>query len=336
MGNPFRKLSFEYKILGAFFLTLLVGISALNVVAINSYKVELMKDLREEVELRLMLFREEKVPLPPYLLLSDKPLAGNGWVLYSASYDGKFVLLDISPVRKKLKDFTFAVFLWEGALVLGLSYLLYRLLGRYLREKERTREFLELLLLALSHRLGNFLAAQRVNLEILKQRPSGDVIMRLEEAYNHIEDQFRRTMELVRLLPEGEEETEVDLKEVVEKTLEPFKGALKGKDLKLELFPLRIAFPPTVLEMAIQPLIENAAKYSNRWVRITLKKDEGIPMLVIENDIGDAEVTGSGLGLELARKIGRGLGIVIETKGRGGIYQQVVKFPWRRQSFTIS
>lgn len=326
MANPFRKLSFEHKILGAFFLTLLVGISALNVAAVALYKAELMDGLREQVRLHLALFETGEGSLPPYIILSERPLQGEDLVLYDPSFRGKFVFLDLGPAKKRLWDFALGLFLWESVLVLGLSYVLYKLLGRYLRDRERTRETLELLLLALSHRLGNFLAAQRVNLEILRERPNPEVLDRLEKAYGYIEEHFRRTLELVRLLPKGEEEKEVDLGEVVRKVLRPFGESLKGKDLELELSPVRVRVPVAELELILQALIENAVKYSDRWIRIALDKAGKSTILTIENDLAPDRPPGSGLGLEVARRLAGKIGLIIETEEGADCYRQVVIF----------
>jgi len=297
----------------------------LNVAAIALYKAELTERLQEQVDLHLELFRKGIRPLPPYIILSDVPVQGSSLLLYNPSFEGKIVFVDASIFQRRLRDFSLSLFLWEAALVLGLSYVLYRLLGRYLKERERTRESLELLLLALSHRLGNMLAAQRVNIEILRERYDPEVLDRLERSYHFIEGQFRETMELVRLLPKGEGEDLLDLREIVRKVLEPIGDQLEGKEVKVTLKSFSVKAPRTELEVAVQLLVENAIKYSEKWVKISGQKTKEGWELVIENDLASGVPSGSGLGLELARRLVKKFGGDIETAERDGRFRQVLR-----------
>ncbi len=290
--------------------------------------MELLDGLWRDAELQLKLLASKKDhQLPPYIRVSEVPLEGKDLALFDPNFEGKFVFLDLSEAKRKLRNFALGLLLWEAFLVLSLSYLFYKLLWRYLREREQSRQFLELMLLVLSHRLGNFLATQRVNLEILREGMVPAALERLQQAYSYMEDQFRRTMELIRDFPKGAEKAErVDLKKLLQHTLEPFEEAFKDKRLELELEEIEVKVHRADLEMMLHLLVENTARYSRSYVRISLRKEEKGARLVLENDIASDAPRGSGLGIELARRLAERIGAEIEVSEGRGSFRQVVRF----------
>ncbi len=305
-------------------MTLLVGVSALNFIAVRFYRAELLSNLRQDAELHLRSF-ERGHRLPSYIRISEIPLRGEDLVLFNPSYKGKFVFLDLSIAKRKLRNFALNLLLWESFLVLSLGYVFYKLLWRYVKEREQNRQFLELMLLILSHRIGNFLAAQRVNIEMLKEGAGSVVLERLEGATSYMEDQFRRTVELIRRFPKaGEGVEEVDLKELLQRVLVPFEGYFKDKRLQLELEDVKVKAPHTDLEMMVYLLVENSARYSRGYVRISLTKEGKGARIVLENDIAFDVPRGSGLGLELARRLAERIGARVEvSEGQGRFRQEL-------------
>ena len=136
---------FEYRILFGFLFALLLGISILNFVAIRMHKAELLSILYRDVHLHLELSEKVKgYKLPDYIKTSNRPLKAKDLVFYRIIGD-KFVFLDFSRLRERLRAFALNLFLWEIFLILLLSFLFYRLLWHHLQERERNREFLELM-----------------------------------------------------------------------------------------------------------------------------------------------------------------------------------------------
>ena len=297
----------------------------LNFVAVRFHKMELLDAFYRDAERHLALMRaKEDYRPPPYIKVSEVPLGGEDLVLFKPSFEGRLVFLDLSVVKRKLKNFVLSLFLWEAFLILSLSYLFYKLLWYHLRERERNREFLELMLLVLSHRLGNFLAAQRVNLEILKEDRSPAALERLERAHGYIEDQFRRTLELIRSFPTKGEREEVELSGLVQQVLGSFEGELEGKRVEVDLEEVRVRAQRSDLEMILHLLFENAAKYSRGYVRTSFRREGQKVILEVENDIAPQAPRGSGLGLELARRLGERVGAEVEVFAEEGRFRQLV------------
>ncbi len=297
----------------------------LNFVAVRFHKMELLDAFYRDAERHLALMRAKEDYCPPaYIKVSEVPLGGEDLVLFKPSFEGRLVFLDLSVVKRKLKNFVLSLFLWEAFLILSLSYLFYKLLWYHLRERERNREFLELMLLVLSHRLGNFLAAQRVNLEILKEGRSPAALERLERAHGYIEDQFRRTLELIRSFPTKGEREEVELSGLVQQVLGSFEGELEGKRVEVDLEEVRVRAPRSDLEMILHLLFENAARYSRSYVRTSFRREGQKVILEVENDIAPQAPRGSGLGLELARRLGERMGAEVEVFAEEGRFRQLV------------
>jgi len=317
---------FEYRILFGFLFALLLGISILNFVAIRMHKAELLSILYRDVHLHLELSEKVKgYKLPDYIKTSNRPLKAKDLVFYRIIGD-KFVFLDFSRLRERLRAFALNLFLWEIFLILLLSFLFYRLLWHHLQERERNREFLELMLLVLSHRFGNFLATQRVNLEILKEGMNPSALGRLQKAYNYIEEEFRRTLELIRRFPTKGEKGEVRLDSLIQRMLKSFGEELEGKEVKFDLKEVKVRIPGNDLEMVLQLFLENATRYSKNFVRISSRREGQRVILEVENDLAPDVPRGSGLGLELARRLAERMGAKVEVHEDQGRFRQVISF----------
>lgn len=311
---------------------LFVGVSVLNFIAIRFHKLEVLDAFYGEaaMHLRMMKSRGDYSP-PPYIKVSEKPLKGKDLVLFDPSFNGKFVFLDMALVNRKLRNFALSLFLWEAFLVLSLSYIFYKLLWYHLHQRERNREFLELVLLAFSHKLGNFLSTQRLNIEILKQTSSSSAVKRLEEGYHFMESQFKRTMDLISGFRAGEmRREEVDLKGTVKGVLGQLSEGLQGKELELELKEARVQAFRSDLEMIVYLLVENAVKYSRKKVKISLGKDQREVVLHIENDIDPEVRPGSGVGLDLVRRLGEKYRMKLRYEEEAGRFALSCRFPLKR------
>jgi len=242
--------------------------------------------------------------LPSYIKVSKKPLLDKNLELLPQTLNGKFVYLDWGPGYKEVKDLATNLFLWETALVLSLTFLFYKILWIHLKEREENRVFLEMILLTLSHKLGNFLATQRLNIEILKETPSPAALDRLERGYMFIEKEFNHTLNIIKNFKAGSKEKEkINLKSVIESTLAGFKDVVKDKELKLDLAEVIIRGCKTDIEMIFYLVIENAVKYAKKQIFIELKKENKFVSLLIKNDIDPLIPKGSGIGLALVRQL---------------------------------
>ena len=212
-----------------------------------------------------------------------------------------------------LREMALYLALWEGILAVSVSYAFYRLFSAYEHYRNETEEFLKLLVAVLSHRFGNFLSAQKVNLEILGKSPSSETISRLKEACRAME---RDLETLLGFLRSSLEESSL--------SAQTFSDCLKDllRRLELQFGPRRVHLslgksPPPLspeLELLLFLLLENAFRHSNENIWIRAGRRQGRPYILILNDLSPQPVKGAGLGLYLARRLAEHSGLRLQIE----------------------
>ncbi len=255
------------------------------------------------MELKMARY-QKNYNLPSYIKVSKKPLLNKNLELLPQTLNGKFVYLDCTRGYKEVKELATNLFLWEIALVLSLTFLFYKILWVHLKEREENRFFLEMILLTLSHKLGNFLATQRLNIEILKETSSPAALNRLERGYMFIEKEFKHTLNIIKNFKACSREREkINLKFVIESILSEFKDVLKDKKLTLDLTEMIITGCKSDIEMIFYLVIENAVKYAKKHIFMQLKKENKFVSFFIKNDINPLIPKGSGIGISLVGQL---------------------------------
>ncbi len=213
----------------------------------------------------------------------------------------------------------FNILLWELILVTALTYLFFQLLRRYRRYKERTREYQQLLLQTVSHKLGNFLAAQRVDFELLRDTGSKKALDRLEQGRFFLERDFRNMLRIIK--DSGSEEPEpekTDLSDLVSGVLDDFTEELEPE--KTMLNPAEARCIPSEMEAVLYILFENAARYSSSEVLVRSGKSRGRPYVWIRNDIDPERVHGTGVGLSTAYRLAKRNGFILKWVKRDNFF----------------
>ncbi|MFP4167570.1 MAG: sensor histidine kinase [Desulfonatronovibrionaceae bacterium] len=213
----------------------------------------------------------------------------------------------------------FNILLWELILVTALTYLFLQLLRRYKRYKERTREYQELLLQTVSHKLGNFLAAQRVDFELLRDTGSKKALQRLEQGRSFLERDFRNMLRIIK--DSGSEEPEpekTNLSGLVSGVLGDFKEELEPE--KTLLNPAETKCIRSEMEAVLYILFENAARYSSSKVLVRSGRSRGRPYVWIRNDIDPERVHGTGVGLNTARRLAKRNGFIFKWVKRDNFF----------------
>ena len=259
--------------------------------------------------------------LPEYVKISPQAISSPQWHLFPEKLNGKFVYVNTTPVYRKVKELAICLFLWETALVLSLSFIFYKLLWVHLKEREENRQFLEMLLLAISHKLGNFLAAQRVNIEILKETQSTKAVERLERGYNLMEKEFKHILQMIKNFKgQLRQSQKINLTALISEIISEFKEELEGKSLKISLTPAQIYGVKAEIETIFYSLIENAVKYADKKISVHLTAKENKVLFVIKNDINPQVGKGSGVGLKLAQKLSQANKIRLAFREENGYF----------------
>lgn len=223
-------------------------------------------------------------------------------------------------IEQKFQEYVKNVLLWEFLLVLSLMLILYKIIDRMLRQERDYRDFLELILLTISHKFGNFLATQQGNIEILKIQRDERALQRLQTSYNYIQKDFYKILETINRFKEFSSNKEkINLRTIIEKDISMFD--MSNIRLILNLQEIYIYANRQIIENIIFSLLENAMKYSNGKIHIRLTKN----LLAIRNNIAQ-EQKGSGVGLKITEALAKKQGFKLRCRAKGDDFLAVVKF----------
>jgi signal transduction histidine kinase len=175
--------------------------------------------------------------------------------------------------------------------------------------------------------MGNFLAAQRVDLELVRNTGSRGALDRLERGASFLERDFRHIIRVIRDYRfEDAEREELDLAAIARKSLEQLHSELKGK-ARLRLQPAPLRGCRQELETVVFLLMENAARYSESQVILRSGRVNRISYLFMQNDVSGTATKGTGVGLSIAERLGRRNGLVMRNRDRSGRFSLLLT--WR-------
>jgi len=303
------NLRLEFKLLITITLILAVGFAVVNFISVKAYRAQFMQRIKSEASLyQVLLLYSDEIALPPYLKLSEKPPDDPSKWKVLGKVKGKRILLDLERVDRRVLKYGFSLFLWELPVWILTILVVYRAVSFFVRREKEAKEFIKLFFLLFTHKLGNFLSLDRVNLELL-QELCGDrkPLRRLRRSYQILEDDFKKSLRYIEAFDAEREPEAVDLSGVLKEVVSKYGNYFPEKQVVLKTFPLKVKARRVDLENLLHLLIENAFKYSKSFVEVSLEKRGRGYLLSIVNDPGDAS-SGSGMGLKMAEFLAKRLG----------------------------
>ncbi len=189
----------------------------------------------------------------------------------------------------------------EFFLIFMLVFLYQRIIEEYFSRLKGKEEWIKSLMLSLTHRLGNFIATQKVLLAMLKKSyPQDEKIKRLEKSLQKVQRELSLFINPVKEGRENKREN-IQLEDLIRETLSFFEEELKAKRLILRTERLFVYMNKEDLEDVLYNLIGNAIRHSRELIHIKVCAKKGL--LVIRNDLGGEVKHGMGLGVELTRMV---------------------------------
>ncbi len=203
-----------------------------------------------------------------------------------------------------------------GFWILGLFIisliLFYELLVRYLLQKDRIHRFKMTLIDILSHKLGNFIVTQKVNLSILKENFDPLVIERTLKSLKAIEEDYKKILESIEAFnPEHLRREIFDLSSVVEKIVDDVKGRVSfDGNVVMRISPTFVFANRLESSIFLSLILENAFKYAHQKIYIRTGLFRKNPYFVVVNDIKpELPTSGVGIGLIIAKNVAVNLGL---------------------------
>jgi len=111
---------------------------------------------------------------------------------------GIYLYIDKNRYYKPLYSFSALIFLLIIGFTLLHSYMIYKLILELKNIDKDIKNLLETLILGISHKLGNILAAQAVNIEMLKSNCKSKYIHRLEQTYEILNKELKSILEFIK------------------------------------------------------------------------------------------------------------------------------------------
>lgn len=215
-------------------------------------------------------------------------------------------------IKELKKDYGKSLLTWEAFLVLSSMLIVYKITEKYLEKEKRYKQFLQLLLLSVSHKLGNKTTSLNINIEILKSKcnnPTTEKIEKLVKTINYDLKNLIETFKKFQFERKNEERFFID--ELILNNLKEFE--LSNKKLFLQLKKLEVYKIKSDVDIILNIAIENAFKYSENKVMIKIFKK----IVIIKNDIKTDLEGGSGIGLIIAEEVAKLNDIKVIKKVKG-------------------
>ncbi len=303
---------FETKAFTVLAVTLVVGLSVINFLSVVYLKIVLEEALNREVDMAYKLYALNNLEPPEYIKIKESPTPPEGYRV--AVYTGRhFIFVEEGYVQKKLKSFAVSLLIWEVLLVISVLILFRKVVINYIRREKEVKDIMNILLLAITHRIGNFISAQKINLELLEDSPA---VNRLRESVKGLEEHYSRTLGILELLGKGQglEPVRVDLEAFLRKVIRSL-HIPEGVRVRVRTSKVYIKTNPVYLEILLTSLIENALKYARSRVYVRLCNGERRPLLIVRNDVREHS-GGSGMGLQIVKFTAEKMGASVRFRVR--------------------
>ncbi len=261
-------------------------------------KSRLVGYFKRNVDLYLDFYSKgylEKLPSHIRITKSNK-INDKNYKFYGVLGD-KYVFVNVKKVKDELIEFSLLLFLWEFLLTALIVFVVYAGLKRLFRRQRCTDQFLRFILIAVSHKLGNFLSAQRVNLEIAEMDEESK--NRLSLALSEMEKDFNVISSTIKSITA--DRVKLSYVDVVGEFREILKShTTSGKrvevDVSIDKYFMNVN--ATDLRIVLSEVLTNAFKYSLSWISISLEQYGKGVKLEVANDVKTVS-KGSGIGLSI-------------------------------------
>ncbi len=265
------------------------------------YKKSLYELAYERARLQYRIYLDLKVIEDPNAKVLKIPQ--RGYLSFYFSKDGEPLIIGIKKEfieRKLLKTFKRLILL--ELITLPLFFLFSELLYRsFFSSINEYRRIIDLLLMSITHKVGNFLAVQKLNLSLLQRSKNGRALRRMRKSLEFLERDVRT---LNQFFKEREIRREtLDLSSLIKETLHFLSEELEGKRINLRLTKVFWNLPRVDGEDIIYNLLFNALRYSKERISIRSCKRGNKAYLVVSNDYEQSQSQGYGLGIRIINEL---------------------------------
>ena len=292
-------------------------------------KNEIVGYFKKDVNLYLKLYSEGILRrLPPHIRISKNRIRDKRYQLYGSIKQGN-VFVRVDMIRKKLAGFALMLFMWESLLTILIVLVVYVELRRLFKKQRYTNQFLRFVLVAISHKLGNFLSSQRINIELAEI--DDESRKRLEAAMSEMEEDFKVISSTIKSITFDKDELkELIVSEEIKNILRSIPKNSRNVEFKSVVDKTKLLINPTDFKLAVSELINNAFKYSSQWVHVRFEPFGKSFKLIVRNDVKSVS-KGSGIGFKIIEFLCRKNGWIFTKRIVDNTFESAIIFGTRKR-----
>ncbi len=221
------------------------------------------------------------------------------------------------PIDKEIFEQVFASFLlWELIVALSVIYLLYLGYRKHIFYRFQVESVTDALIKAFEHRLGNYLAVQKVNLSLLPANNSA--VSRIKASVSSLEADLPQLLSVIRQLTIKNELLDKDPSDTLRNTLKFYQNLYPERRLSVVMGRFDVPIPSLVIKTIFDLLLANAFKYSASLVQVRLGRFKGYRYFALRNDLAKHRVQGTGLGFKIISELGKEFSLVFRYRQKNG------------------
>lgn len=218
-----------------------------------------------------------------------------------------------------------------GIFSFSVSFVFYQLLTVFGKYQQESKDLFQLFLEIISHKFGNFLAGQKVNLALAKksntQPEISKVLSRLERSVNFMQEELITLLKRIENVKSDKYynfERQLSLDKLVQRQISVFHLRYPNKKLpSLKLVTGINELGNSQYEIIVELLIENCLKYSKDKVYIRSGLFKGSKYLFLCNDItkNKDRYKGLNIGLSIVHFLVEKQNLKIKIKEEKGFFK---------------
>ncbi|MBZ4642722.1 MAG: hypothetical protein PWQ25_1538 [Deferribacteres bacterium] len=279
----------------------------INFIFIQTFKFQTEENLKKEIMLyQELISKNIRITLPDYLKIVNDSSIKNNYVLFEIKKPNYFYIKE-DFIKNQIKDKMLLLLYWDIIIIFSVAILYYLTIYRTLDREKQYLKTVEAVFLVFSHKLRNFLATTKINIELLNKGKK-DALTRLVNINKMLETDLNNISKITEKLSINSYSKEnVDIVKLIENIIEDF-------DLKnsfyIKKYGKKIYATCTKDEVynALYLIFDNTKNYGLN--RITIKSGlyKNLKYLLIKNNINNSNTSkdvhkGLGVGLNIAEKL---------------------------------
>jgi len=280
-----------------------IGLSMINIIFIQAFKTQAEENLRKEIALYQKLIENRiKIDPPGYLRITDKTFGESKYIMFEIKKPYYFYVKS-TYIKDLVKNKVFLLLYWDMIIILSIALLYYLTIYRTIDREKQYLKTVETAFFVFSHKLRNYLASTKINIELIK-KGRYEPVDRLISSNKLLENDLNNILKITEKLNIKSFQTQnISIKETINsiihelKLTENFEIKIRGEDFFIKVVKEDIY-------NSLFLIFDNTKKYGLKKILLKFTTYKGKKYLIIKNDVNqNIKSAGLGVGLSIAEKL---------------------------------